>query len=285
MDQRPESLDDPVLIVHLEGWIDAGLGAAAAMATLLGAFESTVIASFDIDRLLDHRARRPVMRLTDGVNTGLAWPELQLRHGRPPGGERDVLVLAGPEPDHLWQSFGQEVAALASDLGVRLAVGLGAFPAPVPHTRPCRLASTATNQELAEMVGYVKGTLDVPAGGQAVLERAFADAGLDAVGLWARVPHYVAAMPYPGASAALLDGLREVAGVAIDNDDLVRADVEARQRIDILVANNPEHAQLVRQLESQVDAEEAQAQQVGFTDVPSGDEIAAELERFLREQG
>src|SRR5438874_8492913 len=134
------------MVVTLEGWIDAGLGAAAAIAAVLQAVETEPIASFDVDTLLDHRARRPVMRLVDGVNTGLAWPEIQLRAGRDHAG-RDVLVLVGPEPDHSWRAFTDAVAELAGLFDVRLVVGLGAFPAPVPHTRPARLASTATTDE------------------------------------------------------------------------------------------------------------------------------------------
>jgi predicted ATP-grasp superfamily ATP-dependent carboligase len=155
-----------------------------------------------------------------------------------------------------------------------MAVGLGAFPAPVPHTRATRLAATASTRELADRVGFVPGRIDVPAGVQAALERAFADAGLPAVGLWARVPHYLAAMPYPAASAALLRGLTELTGLAIDVDELDRAAAETRVQVDELVTNNAEHVQLVHQLETQVDAE-----------LPSGDELAAELERFLRDEG
>ena len=262
---RP-ALHDPILVMVLDGWIDAGLGAAAALATLLASIETEVIASFDTDVLLDHRSRRPVVRIEEGMNVGLTWPALQLR-AAPPG----LLLLAGPEPDHVWRAFCEDVVSLVTSFGVRLVVGLGAFPAPVPHTRTTRLAATATTRELADTVGFVGGTIDVPAGVQAALERAFADAGVPAVGLWARVPHYSAAMPYPAASAALLDGLASLTGISVDTADLHRAAVEARDRLDDLVSNNPEHVQLVHQLEAQVDAE-----------LPSGDELAAELERFLR---
>src|SRR5437870_833888 len=175
---RP-SLEDPVLLMSLDGWVDAGLGAATAAAALLSSIETEVVATFDTDGLLDHRARRPVVRIVDGVNTGLTWPGLQLRAGRDSGG-RSVLLLFGPEPDHQWRAFCDDTVGLARDLGVRLVTGLGAFPAPVPHTRPCRLAATATTAELAAKVGYVPGTLDVPAGVQAALERAFGDAGIAA---------------------------------------------------------------------------------------------------------
>src|SRR5207244_1399254 len=133
---RP-SLDEPLLVVTLEGWVDAGLGAAAALAAVLGSIPTELVASFDVDTLLDHRARRPVVRIVDGVNTGLMWPEIQLRAGRAASG-KDVLFLVGPEPDHQWRAFATAVAELAGMFAVDLVVGLGAFPAPAPHTRQSR---------------------------------------------------------------------------------------------------------------------------------------------------
>ncbi len=277
--QQP-SLDEPLLIVTLEGWVDAGLGAAAALAALLGSVPTEVVASFDVDTLLDHRARRPVVRIVDGVNSWMMWPEIQLRIGRTDAG-RDLLFLVGPEPDHQWRAFCTAVAELAGAFGVRLVVGLGAFPAPVPHTRPARLVATATSTELAHQVGFIPGTIDVPAGVQAALERQFADLGVPAVGLWARVPHYAAAMPYPEASVVLLEGLERLTGVGADTGELRTAARSTRSRLDELVANSEEHAALVHQLEAAIDAE---SEQPLGTSIPSGDELAAELERFLREE-
>jgi hypothetical protein len=275
---RP-SLDQPLMIMTLEGWVDAGLGAAAALATLLGSVPTEVVANFDVDTLLDHRARRPVVRIVDGVNTALMWPEIQLRSGRTEGG-RDVLFLVGPEPDHQWRAFAAAVAELAGMFGVTLVVGLGAFPAPVPHTRPARLAATATSTDLAHRVGFIPGTIDVPGGVQAVLERQFAELGVPAVGLWARVPHYSAAMPYPEASVVLLEGLERLTGLSADTAELRAAARSTRERLDELVANSEEHAALVHQLEAAIDAESERP--LGL--IPSGDELAAELERFLREE-
>ncbi len=271
---------DSVLVMCLEGWIDAGVGAAAAMAALLASGQAEPVIRFDNDALLDHRARRPVMRIVDGVNTGLTWPQIELRGGHDDAG-RDVLFLVGPEPDLLWGAFTAEVVRVSQQLGVRLAVGLGAFPAPVPHTRPVRLATTSTVPELAHRIGYVPGTLDVPAGVQAALEVAFGAAGIPAVGLWARVPHYVSAMPYPAASAALIDGLADVAGLQLDSQDLRASAERSRVKIDELIANSDEHRQLVAQLEAQMDAEEPASASLSGP-LPSGDELAAELERFLR---
>jgi proteasome assembly chaperone (PAC2) family protein len=276
--ERP-SLEEPVLIMTLEGWVDAGLGAAAALAALLGSMPTELVASFDVDTLLDHRARRPVVRIVDGINTALIWPEIQVRAGRTESGQ-DLLFLVGPEPDHQWRAFATAVTELAASFDARLVVGLGAFPAPVPHTRPARLASTATSVELARQVGFIPGTIDVPAGVQAALERQFAELGVPAIGLWARVPHYAAAMPYPEASAILLEGLERITGVSVDASELRAAAAATRERLDELVANSEEHSALVRQLEAQIDAESERP----FGTIPSGDELAAELERFLREE-
>jgi hypothetical protein len=264
----------------LEGWIDAGLGGATATAALLKDSPTEPLATFDPDLLLDQRARRPVMRIENGVNTGLTWPETTLRWGINRSG-RGLLVLSGPEPDMKWRQFTTEVVALGRQLGVELVVGLGAFPSPVPHTRPVRLSSTASTRELAQSVGFMPATIEVPAGIQAALERGFAEQGVPAVGLWAQVPHYAAAMPYPAASAALLEKLAELTGLTIDTSGLHEAATATRTQIDQLIANSDEHTAMVKQLERQVD-QGAVGGSFDPGNLPSGDEIAAELERFLR---
>jgi predicted ATP-grasp superfamily ATP-dependent carboligase len=271
---------DPVLVVCLDGWIDAGSSSAGAMAHLLQEMDTTLVASFDTELLIDYRSRRPITHLVDGVNTGLTWPSIELRHGVDPDGN-DVLLLTGAEPDARWKRFTDEVTTLASELGVGLVVGLGAYPAPVPHTRPNRLSTSATSIELASRAGVTTpGAFDAPAGVQAAIERRCAEESIPNIGLWAQVPHYAAAMMFPGASVALLDGLAEVARVRVDLDQLREADRLLRARLDTLVADNPEHLEMVRQLELHYDQS---------TDllgpVPSGDELAAEVERYLRELG
>ncbi len=281
-------LDAPVLIMALDGWIDAGAGAARATSALDDLLDSVLLASFDTDELLDHRARRPVMELVDGVNTGLSWPTIELRAATD-GAGHDVLLLVGAEPDHTWRAFAAAAVDLALDFGTRLVLGLGAYPAPVPHTRPTQLASTATTAELAQRVGNaVGGTINVPAGVQAAIERQCAEVGLPAVGLWAQVPHYAAAMPYPAAAAALIDGVAEIGGLVLDSQELHDEAAATRVRLDGLVAESDEHRELVTQLEAHVDAQARGEWVEGDEDAPlemqSGDELAAELERFLRDQ-
>jgi predicted ATP-grasp superfamily ATP-dependent carboligase len=277
---RWPTLERPLLVVSLEGWIDAGLAAGSAMAALLGSMPHELLADFDGDELIDHRARRPILRVSNGVSTELRWPTIELRLATNRTG-RSVLLLTGPEPDMRWHQFTTEVVQLAARLGVEMVVGLGAFPAPVPHTRPVRLAATATDAELAGRVGFIPATLDVPAGAQASLEYAFGQAGVPAVGLWARVPHYAAAMPYPAAAAALLDELTKLAGIEVDTKALRAAATTTHAQIDQLIAASEDHVALVRQLEAQHDGEQGLSATM-FGEIPSGDEIAAELERFLR---
>jgi predicted ATP-grasp superfamily ATP-dependent carboligase len=279
---EPE-LERPVLIVAMEGWIDAGMAAGTATATLLAGMPSELLATFDADELIDYRARRPTLQIVNGVDTELRWPEISLQAATNRTG-RSVLILSGPEPDMRWRQFVAEVVALARRLQVEMAVGLGAFPAPVPHTRPVRLVGTSTDPELAGRIGYLPASIEVPSGVQGALEVAFGDAGLPAVGLWARVPHYAAAMPYPSASAALLDVLARTADIEIDTSSLHTAAASTHQQIEQLIAGSEEHAALVRQLEAQQDREEGLAG-TEFGNLPSGDELAAELERFLRGQG
>ncbi|MGK2928739.1 MAG: proteasome assembly chaperone family protein [Acidimicrobiales bacterium] len=277
--ERPD-LAGPVLLVALEGWIDAGFGAGRAVEVLLEHSEPLHVATFDADQLLDFRARRPTMHLVDGVNTGLTWAKTELHAIRSPDGT-DVLVLSGAEPDHSWNAFSAAVRDLAIDMGCRMQLGFGSYPAGVPHTRPVTLSATASDDDLATSVGFVRGTIDVPAGVEAVIEHAFTEAGLPAIGIWAQVPHYAATMPYPAAAARLIDGLNQLAGTDFDLGALPEEISETRGKIDQLLEGNPDHIAMIHQLEEQADAQTESR----IADLPSGDDLAEELQKFLREQG
>jgi proteasome assembly chaperone (PAC2) family protein len=273
-------LNEPMLVICLEGWIDAGLGANLAIGALLGTIATEVLATFDTEYFIDQRARRPIVRIVDGVTTELTWPEIQLRYGRD-GDGADIIFLVGPEPDFHWSDFVDVVTDAAGRFDVRMVVGLGAFPAPTPHTRPVRVIGTApeASAHLLPLVGTVTGELEVPAGISSALELGFAEVDMDVITLWARVPHYVASMPYPQAAAALIDGLARISGLTLDASPLRASADEARQRVDDLITNNPEHTNMVVQLEEAADENEGTS--LG-EDLPSGDELADELERFLR---
>lgn len=270
-------LDAPVLIIALKGWIDAGLGADGAVETLVDQMERRTLARFDADALLDWRARRPIMLLEDGINTRLSWEETELSWARDASGN-DVLFLLGNEPDHAWLSFSDQVIDLALQLGTRLVIGLGAYPTPVPHTRAPLIAASASSAELTR--GLLRNSVEVPTGVQGMIERRAALRDLPALGLWAQVPHYVAAMPYPAASLALLDAVNRVAGLDLPTADLAARAEAGRARIDELIGQNPEHRAMLEQLERQAD-DHASTELATAT----GDELVAELERFLREQG
>ncbi len=279
-------LHEPVLIVMLSGWIDASAAAASAMSAVETACGATALVAFDDDLFIDYRARRPVLELRNGVNTRLAWNSPQLQVGRDPNG-RDVLALSGPEPDMAWHRFTAAVGELAGQFGVTRMVALGAYPFAAPHTRPPRLSATSPSADTVAGLPFRLNSVDVPAGMSAALEHELHDRGIPSVGIWAQVPHYVASMSYPAASAALLEGLATVTGITIAAGELRREAELQRQRIDQLVEANEEHQAMVAQFERIYDAadESTDASTTGGLELRSGDELAAEVERFLREQG
>jgi hypothetical protein len=277
------TLDQPVLVVMLSGWIDASGAAAAAMSTVQEEWRVRPLATFDGDTFIDYRARRPTMELREGVNTRLIWSDIELHVGRDASG-KDVLTLSGPEPDSQWRHFADVVSTLSVSLGVRHMVALGAYPFATPHTRAPRLSSSSPSADVVAGVPYLKNSVDVPAGMGAVLEHAFTDKGVPALGIWAQVPHYVSAMTYPAASLALLTGLQEFTGLVVDAADIRQETIIQRQRLDQLVAGNDEHLSMVAQLEEMYDQSQDQTLSLGMQDIPTGDELAAEFERFLRDQ-
>ncbi len=276
-------LERPTFVLALDGWVDAGSGTAQARAALLDQMDTQRIGSFDADALIDYRARRPTMTLTDGVIESLQWPTIEVRYGVDRGGN-DVVFIVGPEPDTGWQTFCAEIVALAQGYDARMVVGLGAFPAPVPHTRPIKLASTAATRELAEVIGFVPGSMEVPCGIHAAIEAGCQAVGMPAIGVWARVPHYLAASSYPAAGAALIDGLAEVASLSLHSGELHAEAAGAKIRIDALVAESEEHQLLVRTLEAQYDAEVEVAPTVGATDPDALERGLSDIEDFLRDQ-
>ena len=282
------SLTEPVLVVMMTGWIDASGAAAASMAALERATGATLLVEFDDDTYIDYRARRPILELRDGVNTRLVWSAPELKVGRDAEGH-DVLLLSGPEPDMAWHRFATTVADLAQQLGVTKMVALGAYPFAAPHTRPPHLSVTSPSADVIAGLPYRTSSVDVPAGMAAALERAVWERGIPSLGVWAQVPHYVATMSYPAASVALLEALRTVAGITVDVTDPRREAVLQRERLDQLVEGNDEHRAMVAQFERLYDAAEQQDSMTppadGGLQPLSGDEIAAEVERFLRDQG
>jgi len=286
------TLDQPALLVMLAGWVDAAGVASSAAQSLENTGRFRTIATFEPDLFIDFRARRPVMQLREGVSERLIWPEIELKAGTDDAG-RDVLLLTGFEPDANWNFFSRAVADVCIAHGTRIMVGMGAYPFATPHTRPSRLSCTTPSAPLARSVRYLRNTLDVPAGIEAVLEHAFHGRGIPAIGLWVQVPHYISTSTYPAATAALLAGVAETAGLTFDISHLTSLAASQQSRLDELVENNPEHIAMIRQMEAAYDvAEETSAaiidpsvvNRLHPSDIPSGDELAAEVEQFLREQ-
>lgn len=271
-------LENPVMFVCLEGWVDAGQGLHRVTTTMMrGA--AVRLASFDPDQLVDYRSRRPIMHVDDGVNIGLTWPHIEVLALKDHDG-RDVVLLTGVEPDLRWREFCADVLELAQALKVRLVMALGAYPAAIPHTRDVVLSSTGTTPVLIEKVGHVDGKMDVPAGIHAAIERECADRGIPSVGLWAPVPHYAASLPYPAAAIALLNGVKTVADRTFSYSELVAEAATVEARLDNLMAESDEHEELLEQLEAHAD----NVTDVRIhDDVPSGDDLADQLQRFLEE--
>jgi len=280
--QLPE-LTSPVLIVQFSGWIDASGAAAAAMELLVSETQSTRLITFDADTFIDYRARRPVMELREGVNTNIEFALPELRVGVD-AHDRDVLLLTGPEPDMAWNFFAKTVGELAQQMNVTKMVGLGAYPFGAPHTRPVGITATSADPAVITRLDLSKSTLDAPAGVQSLLEHTLFQRNIEAVSLWAQVPHYVASMAYPLASAALLQAICADTGLSFDSSRFRRESAVQRERLDQLVANNSEHASMLSQLEAAYDDVHGSPIEDDEADIPTVDELAAEVEQFLRDQ-
>jgi hypothetical protein len=264
-----EPLHDPVLILCLDGWVNAGSAASLVAATLGG----SLIAAGDPDLLFDYRVSRPTLDFVEGAMTRLAWPELGMRHLALDG--TDILILSGTEPNWNWQRLGQELAAAAVSLKVSQHISVGAIPWATPHTRPAQIMTTASDRaHMPPSADLPAGLLRVPAAAVSALEYQVASAGIPTVGFWARVPQYVG-VEYPGAALALIRRVSDHLGVELPTEDLEEAANRQRAQLDSLAQSRPEVKTMIDQLESVVDASES----------VSGEELAAEIERFLRQQG
>ena len=262
----------PVLIASFDGWVDAG--SAATLAADQIAEGGAVIATFDADELFDYRARRPTLQIIDGQLRELSWPELTLRLSAL--GPRDVLVMSGPEPDYRWHAFAAAVIELARRLRVVEWISLGAIPAAVPHTRPVPIIGTASDPSRlrAGIVAGPEGIMRVPSAALSVLEMAMAAAGIPAVGYFAQVPHYVTG-PSPAAALALLDVLADHLAMEIPRGQLAEQARDIRTRLDLATAADEATRAHVARLEERADEEHP----------ASGDDLIADIERFLRDQG
>ncbi|WP_245905983.1 proteasome assembly chaperone family protein [Mycolicibacterium palauense] len=277
----------PVLIHALEGFSDAGHAIRIAAKHLKEALDTELVASFAIDELLDYRSRRPLMTFKTDHFTHYEEPELSLYALRDTAGT-PFLLLAGMEPDLKWERFITAVRLLSERLGVRQTIGMGTIPMAVPHTRPVTLTAHSNNREiLAEHTPWV-GEVQVPASASNLLEYRMAQHGHEVVGYTVHVPHYLAQTDYPAAAQALLEQVARTGSLEIPMSALNEAAAEIHVKIDEQVTASPEVAQVVEALERQYDAfvaaQENRSLLARDEDLPSGDEIGAEFERFLAQQ-
>ena len=264
------ALRQPVLIMALQGWVDAGMaGSRGAEVVREQLTEARRFARMDLADLVDLQQTRPDVEIVEGLTKRVTWPEIECVAGR---AGRDVVVVTGPEPSLLWPSVIAELVAAAQRLGVVAAYGLGAMPSVSTHRRPVEVLATATDEDLAERAGALRTDYVGVTGLQTALLVALGDVGIPAVGLWGQVPHYLAGSPSPPATRAVLGRLLELSGIEIDLGPLDR-DVERYVvKVEAGLADRPDVAELVQAIETE------------HPSIPSGDELMTEIEQFLRSQ-
>lgn len=288
---HPDSAGDDsaglALLVYLEGFMDAGSAGRLLTEHLLDAFEHTTVARFNTDRLLDYRSRRPLMTFDGGKWESYDAPELSVfkladAEGKP------FLLLTGPEPDHEWEAFVSAAQQLADQLQVGRMITYFGVPMGIPHTRPLGVITHATRPGLVTSRVPLPSKLQVPASASSLLEYRFGEAGRDAIGLVVQVPHYLSQAAYPTAALTLIDSLTEVTGLDLPALELREAADRTNTLIDRQVAESTEVAELVQGLEAQYDAALAHDGEnllAEGEEMPTADELAAQFEQFLAEQG
>jgi proteasome assembly chaperone (PAC2) family protein len=274
---RP-SLRNPVLVAAFRGWNDGGQGASLAAGYLARTWRAARFADIDPESFFDFQTTRPHVSLVDDHTRQIDWPDNAFYHASIPGTDRDVVLLLGIEPNLQWRTFSELITGLATDLGVELVITLGSLLADVPHTRPSPVTGSATDAELVERLGLQASRYEGPTGIVGVLHDACKRAGIPSASLWAAVPHYVSLAPSPRAALALCARLGSLLGSTIDVDELEQAVQSYSDQVSEAVASDPETAAYVEELEQRTEEIEAEE------NLPSGDAIAAELTRFLRER-
>jgi predicted ATP-grasp superfamily ATP-dependent carboligase len=264
-------LGTPTMIAAFQGWNDAGGAASLAAGYLRVATSAERFALIDPDPFVDYQQTRPTVTLVDGLVRQVEWPDTEILASE----QHDIVIVLGPEPNMRWRAYTDAICGLAQQIGVELVITLGALLADAPHTRPVPVSSTASDQELIAKLGLTRSNYEGPTGIVGVLHDACNRAGLRSASLWAATPHYISATPNPRAAVALLERLAELTGTPGPSGDMVRAASEYAVRVAAAVADDPDLAAYVEQLESAADAE----------DPATGEDLARDFERFLREQG
>ena len=276
----PPPLRNPILVAAFAGWNDAASAATTALESVAVSLEAERIAEIDPEEFYDFQVTRPTIRFSEGQTREVDWPANMVYAGLAPNAERDLVLLSGIEPNLRWRTFAEAVLAVAQRLEVQMVVTLGALLADVPHSRPVPITGLASDPELVERLNLQRSSYEGPTGIVGIVHDACRRTGFSSASLWAAVPHYVAAVPNPKAALALLRRLEGFTGVAIEASDLEEAMSQFETQVDRAVASNPEIEELVRRLEVEQDDDP----ELGTEDVPSGDSIAQDFQRFLRQR-
>jgi proteasome assembly chaperone (PAC2) family protein len=282
-DRRPEALRAPALVCAFKGWNDAADAASTALTFVGGALGAERFATIDPEEFYDFQSTRPQIRLTEGRARRIDWPAVELYEVRVPRAPRDLVLLAGAEPNMRWRTFVRVVVELAEALGVQMVVTLGALLADVPHSRPISITGLASDPALVERLGLANSSYEGPTGIVGVLHGACQDAGVPSASLWAAVPHYISAVPNPKAALALVRKLEGLVGVAVDATALETAAADYDTQVNRAVQSDPEIQAFVERLEQA--AKEAEESGEGLGQLPSGDTLAREFQRFLKQRG
>ena len=277
---RPDGLRAPALVCGFQGWNDAGDAASSAVSFVGEALGAREFATIDPEEFYDFQATRPRIKLTESQARAIEWPEVHLYEVRIPRAPRDLILLTGHEPSFRWRTFIGLIVELAEVIGVQMVVTLGALLADVPHTRPVSVTGFATDPALVSRLGLSQSSYEGPTGIVGVIHDACRTAGLPSASLWAAVPHYIAASPNPKASLALIRKLEGLVGVVVDAGELESAASEYDRQVNLAVQHDPDIQAFVEKLEAAAGDDEVDA-----FELPSGDSIERDLQRFLRQRG
>lgn len=281
-ESRPDGLRAPAIICAFSGWNDAGDAASAALTFIGESLKAERFARIDPEDFYDFQSTRPQIAITDERKREITWPGIEIYAARVPRAPRDLILVQGPEPSMRWRSFCQHIIDLAEALGTQLVVTMGALLADVPHSHPVAITGLASDDALVDKLGVSETTYEGPTGIVGVLHTACSDAGLPSASLWASVPHYVAAAPNPKAALALVRKIESLVAVSVDATELENATGDYERQVSRAVQSDPEVQAFVERLE---EAAGQGSRPLGPADLPSGDAIASEFQRFLRQQG
>ncbi|MCK9248327.1 MAG: PAC2 family protein [Solirubrobacteraceae bacterium] len=300
-DDHPVGLRDPALVCAFTGWTDAGDAASSAVGVMIRRLGAKRCASVDPELLYTMQAYRPQLRLRDGVAEDLTWPTVELHAAVLPDARRDLLLLAGPEPSMRWRSLAETVVETARSLGASFVLTLGGLLSDVPHTRPVPLTGLATDTDVLEPIGAMLPDYDGPTGLTGVVHHEAARQGLAAASLLAHVPHYVAGVPSPKATLALVEAAELLTSVEVPTRRLREASDRYVEQVTAAVERDPERRELLERLEQMADLRDVVGEgeidelldgdlpvdditPLSLGEIPSGDALAHDFQRFLRDQ-